>query len=93
MEKYEKVSLNCLCYPFLSEAFNLRISLNQEFTDALSIMTSLANKRQRDLTQSCQRERIITALSVLKKCLSSLSVVMQNYVKYSSNPQAEVSAD
>ena len=63
----------------------------QEFTDALAIMTSLANKRQRDLTQPCQRERIVTALSVMKKCLSSLSVVMQNYVKYSDNPQAEVS--
>ena len=63
----------------------------QEFTDALAIMTSLANKRQRDLTHPCQRERIVTALSVMKKCLSSLSVVMQNYVKYSDNPQAEVS--
>ena len=63
----------------------------QEFTDALSIMTSLANKRQRDLTQSCQRERIVTALSVLKKSMSSLSVVMQNFVKYADNPQAEVS--
>ena len=54
-------------------------------------MTSLANKRQRDLTQACQRERIVTALSVLKKSLSSLNVVMQNFVKYPDNPQAEVS--
>ncbi|XP_053407384.1 uncharacterized protein LOC123547184 isoform X2 [Mercenaria mercenaria] len=62
----------------------------KEFTDALAVMTGISDKRQRDLIHSRQRERIITALNILKKSISSLSVAMQNSVKYSHNPQAQI---
>ncbi|KAL4231611.1 hypothetical protein ACF0H5_009191 [Mactra antiquata] len=62
----------------------------KEFTDALAVMTGLTDRRQRDLIHSKQRERIITSLNILRKSISSLSVAMQNSVKYGHNPQAQV---
>lgn len=62
----------------------------KDFLAALPVLTRVADKRQRDLIHSRQRERIITALNILKKSISSLSIAMQNAVKYSHNPQAQM---
>lgn len=63
----------------------------QSFTDTASILTALANKRQKDLCQDRQRERIITALNLLKKSIPSMSAALQSCIKYPCNPQAQVS--
>ena len=56
-------------------------------------MTGICDKRQRDLIHSRQRERIITAMNILKKSITPLSLAMQNSVKYSHNPQAQVNQE
>ncbi|XP_076104056.1 uncharacterized protein LOC143072834 isoform X1 [Mytilus galloprovincialis] len=67
------------------------LSRFKSFTDTTSILTSLANKRQKDLCQDRQREKIITALNLLKKSIPSISVALQSCIKYPSNAQAHVS--
>lgn len=65
-------------------------SILQSFTDGAALLCSLAQRRQAELCQNRQRERIITALSLLKKSIPSLSVALQSYIKYPKNQQAQV---
>lgn len=66
------------------------INILQSFTDGAALLCSLAQRRQAELCQNRQRERIITALSLLKKSIPSLSVALQSYIKYPKNQQAQV---
>lgn len=63
----------------------------KSFTDGAALLCSLAQRRQAELCQNRQRERIITALSLLKKSIPSLSVALQSYIKYPKNQQAQMS--
>ncbi|KAJ8312557.1 hypothetical protein KUTeg_009930 [Tegillarca granosa] len=67
------------------------ISCFKNFTDSAALLTTLANKRQKDLSHDRQREKIIMALNLLKKSIPTVSVAMQSYVKYPNNPQAQTS--
>ncbi|XP_062612716.1 alpha-catenin-like protein hmp-1, partial [Saccostrea cucullata] len=63
----------------------------KSFTDGTTLLCSLAQKRQMELCQNHQRERIITALNLLKKSIPSMSVALQSYIKYPKNQQAQMS--
>ncbi|CAH1782849.1 unnamed protein product [Owenia fusiformis] len=58
------------------------------FTEAVMVLTKLADKRQRDLLHPRQRERLIMSMTVLKKSIPLLSNALQSYVKYPNNQQA-----
>ncbi|XP_052773013.1 uncharacterized protein LOC128211918 isoform X1 [Mya arenaria] len=62
----------------------------KEFTDALTVFTALTDRRQRDTISARQRERMVTSLTIMKKSVSSLSVSLQNSVRYRHNPQAQL---
>ncbi|KAH3787332.1 uncharacterized protein LOC127842268 isoform X2 [Dreissena polymorpha] len=66
------------------------VALFKEFTEALTVMTALADRRQREVVSARQRERMITSLAILKKSISPLSVAVQNAIKYNQNTQAQV---
>ncbi|XP_056018067.1 uncharacterized protein LOC125679563 isoform X2 [Ostrea edulis] len=63
----------------------------KSFTDGTTLLCTLAEKRQMELCQNRQREKIITALSLLKKSIPSMSVALQGYIKYPKNQQAQMS--
>ncbi|XP_069113867.1 uncharacterized protein [Argopecten irradians] len=63
----------------------------KSFTDAAAQLCTLANKRQKDLCQDRQREKVITSMALLKKSIPSMSVALQSFVKYPQNPQAQMS--
>ena len=62
----------------------------QSFTEALMLLTSLTDKRQLDVASPRQRERIVVAVTMLRKCVPMLSSALQTYVKYPHNVQANV---
>nr|XP_022344861.1 uncharacterized protein LOC111137616 isoform X2 [Crassostrea virginica] len=81
----------CLSRLSMVHSMQELLSNFKSFTDGATLLCSLAQKRQSELCQNRQRERIITALSLLKKSIPSLSVALQSYIKYPKNQQAQMS--
>ena len=75
----------------LSRSCNVIIVCCQSFTDELTELVSLLDKRQNNLIDPHQREHIIVAMTTLKKCVPMLNSSMQTFVKYPKNPQVLVS--
>ncbi|KAK3084101.1 hypothetical protein FSP39_008190 [Pinctada imbricata] len=62
----------------------------KSFTDSAGLLGALVNRRQKELCHKQQREKVILSLSVLQKCIPSMSVALQSYIKYPHNPQAQI---
>ncbi|XP_054766366.2 uncharacterized protein LOC129273364 [Lytechinus pictus] len=65
----------------------------KDFAESVLILCDLCDKRQQDLNDPEKKERIVTALSGLKRVLPLLNSSMQSYVKYPANVQAKASRD
>ena len=65
--------------------------LLQGFTESVMLLCGLADRRQHQLTHPQQRERIIAAMTTLRKSVPMLSSALQTYAKYPNNAQAKVS--
>ncbi|XP_071947505.1 catenin alpha-2-like [Antedon mediterranea] len=63
------------------------------FTEAIMLLSSLCDKRQQDLTQQQPKQRLLVAMSTLKKATPMLSSIMQSFVKYPKSSQAKASRD
>lgn len=66
-------------------------SFCQSFTESMMLLTSLTEKRQNDIANPRQRDRIVSSLLTMRKCVPMLSSALQTYVKFPHNNQAEVS--
>jgi hypothetical protein len=65
----------------------------KNFSDCVVELAHLANNRQQQLVNPRLRERIVTAITNLKKFVPMLSDSMQRFVKFPTNPQAKASRD
>ncbi|XP_048584760.1 uncharacterized protein LOC116618752 isoform X2 [Nematostella vectensis] len=63
------------------------------FTESLMLLASLCDKRQRELSNTWQRDRILSAMAILKKSVGLLSSTMQVYLRQPANHQAKASRD
>ena len=54
------------------------------------LLAGLIERRQMELAHPLQRERLIVAMTTLKKSMPLLSTALQTYCKYPSNEQAMV---
>ena len=54
------------------------------------LLAALVDRRQLELSHPLQRERLIVAMTTLKKLMPILSTSMQTYCKYPNNEQAMV---
>ena len=63
----------------------------QGLSEAMVVLLSLADKRQKDLTDRKRKEQILAALTKLKESLSPFSDAMKNYVRNPSNVPTQVS--
>jgi len=75
---------------FLTNYLFTNIYILQEFTEGLTVFTALSDRRQRDTISARQKERIVTFLNLVKKSVASLSISLQNALRYPHNPQAQV---
>ena len=55
------------------------------------LLAALVDRRQAELSHPLQRERLIVAMTTLKKSMPMLSTSMQTFCKYPNNEQALVS--
>ena len=65
----------------------------QGLSEAMALLLSLADKRQKDLTDHKRKEQVLSALTNLKVSLTPFSEAMKNYVKSPSNVLAQVNCD
>lgn len=63
------------------------------FTESLMLLASLCNKRQKELSNPRQRDRLLSAMMTLKKSIGLLSTSMQTYLNNPANLQAKASRD
>ncbi|XP_006816421.1 uncharacterized protein LOC100368833 [Saccoglossus kowalevskii] len=63
------------------------------FSESLMLVSNLTDRRQRELTNPKQRERVLSAMAMLKKSAPMLSTSMQTFVKYPNNTQSKTSKD
>ena len=57
------------------------------------LLAALVDRRQAELSHPLQRERLIVAMTTLKKSMPMLSTSMQTFCKYPNNEQALVRPD
>ena len=55
------------------------------------VLLSLADKRQKDLTDHKRKEQVLSSLTKLKASLSPFSDVMKNYVRNPNDVPTQVS--
>lgn len=63
------------------------------FTESLMLLAGMCNKRQQELTNPRHRDRLLSAMMVLKKSVGLLSAAMQTYLTNTANLQAKASRD
>lgn len=63
------------------------------FAESLMLLASLCNKRQQELSNPRQRDRLLSAMMILKKSIGLLSTSMQAYLKNPANLQTKASRD
>ena len=62
----------------------------QGFSNSVLVLCDLCDKRQQDLTNPEKKEKILHALTGLKRAMPLLNSSMQSYVKYTANVQTKV---
>lgn len=65
----------------------------QSFTESLMVLASLCNKRQQELSNPLQRDRLVSVMLVLKNSIGLLAASMQAYLKNQTNLQTKASRD
>ncbi|ELU13813.1 hypothetical protein CAPTEDRAFT_195498 [Capitella teleta] len=65
----------------------------KNFTESLMLLSSLTERRQKDIANPRQQERIMSSMAVMRKCAPMLSAALQMHVKYPHNTQAQASKD
>ncbi|XP_020892235.1 uncharacterized protein LOC110231554, partial [Exaiptasia diaphana] len=63
------------------------------FSESLVLLVSLCNKRQRELSNSNQRSRLLSAMAILRQAVGVLSSTMQVYFSNPSLTSAKVNRD
>lgn len=72
-------------------SFLLCVFFSQGLSEAMTLLLSLADKRQRDLTDHNRKERVLSALTRLKVSLTPLSEAMKKYVRNPTDVPTQVS--
>lgn len=65
----------------------------KSYTESLMLLASLCNKRQQELSNPRQRDRLLSAMMVLKKSIGLLSTSMQVYLSNPTNLQTKANRD
>lgn len=65
----------------------------KSFTESLMLLATLCNKRQQELSNPRQRDRLLSAMMILKKSIGLLSTSMQAFLKNPTNQQTKASRD
>ena len=62
----------------------------QGLSEAMAVLLSLADKRQKDLTDRKRKQQVLTALIKLKDSLTPFSEAMKKYVRDPNSVPAQV---
>ena len=66
------------------------VFLSQGLSEAMTLLLSLADKRQKELTDQKRKEQVFSALTTLKTSLPPFSEAMKKYVRNPSDVSSQV---